>query len=226
MASPLRPWITTGTGHRRCGTARPPRTPYGASLSFATTTHLWPLPDPPSRKIPAAQPAALGTARSIPGRALASSVSGSPCQGPGTGLPPPISTSVPGTPGSSPGGSPPAPYGLRTLADSRNFFSLVEGMSVAFVHAYTNPRTLPSRRAGWASDGWPCVEQAWASASLATAPRGPRGRRPAWTAGQGHVSSDRSDGGRLLRRGFGRAVGSCLGSRCAMAEAAGYDQGP
>jgi len=98
MASPLRPWITTGTGHRRCGTARPPRTPYGASLSFATTTHLWPLPDPPSRKIPAAQPAALGTARSIPGRALASSVSGSPCQGPGTGLPPPISTSVPGTP--------------------------------------------------------------------------------------------------------------------------------
>jgi hypothetical protein len=42
--------------------------------------------------------AALEAARSIPGRALASSVSGSPYQGPGTGLPPPISTSVPGTP--------------------------------------------------------------------------------------------------------------------------------
>jgi hypothetical protein len=58
-----------------------------------------------------------GIARSIPDRALASSVSGSPCQGPGTGLPPPISTSVPGTPGSflrnSPTSNPargPTPY--------------------------------------------------------------------------------------------------------------------
>src|ERR1700741_2147332 len=42
--------------------------------------------------------AALGTARSIPGRALASSVLDSPCQGSRTGLPPPISTSVPSTP--------------------------------------------------------------------------------------------------------------------------------
>jgi hypothetical protein len=46
------PSATTGIGHRRCGTAHPPRTPYGASLSFATTTHLWPLSDPPSRKPP------------------------------------------------------------------------------------------------------------------------------------------------------------------------------
>jgi hypothetical protein len=46
------PSASTGTGHRRCGTARPPKAPYGASLSFATTTHLWPLSDPPSRKPP------------------------------------------------------------------------------------------------------------------------------------------------------------------------------
>ena len=31
---------------------RPTEHAYGASLSFATTTHLWPLPDPPSRKPP------------------------------------------------------------------------------------------------------------------------------------------------------------------------------
>ncbi len=44
--------MATGIGHRRRWPARPPGTPYGASLSFATTTHLWPLPDPPSRKPP------------------------------------------------------------------------------------------------------------------------------------------------------------------------------
>ena len=42
--------------------------------------------------------AALGTARSIPGRALASSMLDSPCQGSRTGLTPPISTPVPSTP--------------------------------------------------------------------------------------------------------------------------------
>ena len=36
--------------------------------------------------------------RSIPGRALASSMMGSPCQGPRTGLTPPISNAMPGTP--------------------------------------------------------------------------------------------------------------------------------
>ena len=41
--------------------------------------------------------AALGTARSIPSRALASSVLDSPYQGSRTGLTPPISTSVPST---------------------------------------------------------------------------------------------------------------------------------
>ena len=80
-------------------------TPYGASLSFATTTHLWPSSDPPSRGLRSAT-CRTEAARSIPGRALASSMSGSLCQGPGPGLPPPISTSVlstPSRPGRRPG---------------------------------------------------------------------------------------------------------------------------
>ncbi len=36
------------------------RTPYGASLSFATTTHLWLPSDPPSRKPPQRQPGRTG----------------------------------------------------------------------------------------------------------------------------------------------------------------------
>ena len=98
IASPLRPRHRQESGIAAAGQLAHRGTPYGASLSFATTTHLWPLSDPPSRKPPQRIPSRTGTARSIPGRALASSVSGSPCQGPGTGLPPPISTSVPGTP--------------------------------------------------------------------------------------------------------------------------------
>src|SRR5947209_16577248 len=42
----------------------------------------------------------------------------------------------------SPGGSP-APGRWETLARWIEFFSVVEGMSVTFVHAYTNPRSLP-----------------------------------------------------------------------------------
>ena len=45
--------------------------------------------------------------------------------------------------GGSPSGSPPAPHRSETPPDLEIFSSLVEGMSVAFVHAYTNPRTLP-----------------------------------------------------------------------------------
>ena len=93
------PSATTGIGHRRCGTARPPR---NALRRFTFVRHHdTPMASsrPALTEAPAAHnQAALGTARSIPSRALASSVSGSPCQGPGTGLPPPISTSVPGTP--------------------------------------------------------------------------------------------------------------------------------
>ena len=59
--------------------SRPPRT-YGF---FQTRPHGSP-PTPNQQRRPAA--------RSIPGRALASSMLGSPCQGPRTGLPPPIST--------------------------------------------------------------------------------------------------------------------------------------
>ena len=103
------PSAMTGIGHRRCGTARPPR---NALRRFTLVRHHdTPMASsrPALTEAPAAQPAALGTTRSIPGRALASSVSGSPCQGPGTGLPPPISTSVPGTPATParPTGSPP-----------------------------------------------------------------------------------------------------------------------
>ena len=97
IASPLRPRQRQEQGIAAAGRLAHQGTPYGASRSFATTTHLWPLSDPPSRKLRNAT-SRTGTARSIPSRALASSVSGSPCQGPGTGLPPPISTSVPGTP--------------------------------------------------------------------------------------------------------------------------------
>ncbi len=46
------------------------RTPYGASLSFATTTHLWLPSDPPSRN-PASTTSRQQSARSIPGRVLA-----------------------------------------------------------------------------------------------------------------------------------------------------------
>ena len=97
IALPLRPRHRQESGIAAAGRLAHRGTPYGTSLSFATTTHLWPLPDPPSRKSRSAT-SRTGTARSIPGRALASCMPGSPYQGPGTGLPPPISTSVPGTP--------------------------------------------------------------------------------------------------------------------------------
>ena len=97
IASPLRPRHRQESGIAAAGQLAHQGTPYGASLSFATTTHLWPLPDPPSRKSRSAT-SRTGTARSIPGRALASSVLDSPCQGSRTGLTPPISTSVPSTP--------------------------------------------------------------------------------------------------------------------------------
>ncbi|HEY5248573.1 MAG TPA: IS3 family transposase, partial [Dermatophilaceae bacterium] len=108
IALPLRPRHRQEPGIAAAGRLAHRGTPYGTSLSFATTTHLWPLPDPPSRKSRSAT-SRTGTARSIPGRALASSVPGSPCQGPGTGLPPPISTSVPGTPDSD------GTYGARRV---------------------------------------------------------------------------------------------------------------
>jgi len=55
---------------------------HGASLSFATTAHLRLPPDPPSRKPTGAQRPREQTARSIPGRALASSMLGPPVRAP------------------------------------------------------------------------------------------------------------------------------------------------
>ena len=50
IASPLRPRHRQESGIAAASRLAHRGTPYGASLSFATTTHLWPLPDPPSRK--------------------------------------------------------------------------------------------------------------------------------------------------------------------------------
>ena len=113
IASPLRPRHRQESGIAAAGQLAHRGTPYGASLSFATTTHLWPLPDPPSRKSRSAT-SRTGTARSIPGRALASSVLDSPCQGSRTGLTPPISTSVPSTPATPHG------YAARLRDDGRS----------------------------------------------------------------------------------------------------------
>ena len=97
IAPPIRPRYRQESGIAAASRLAHRGTPYGASLSFATTTHLWPLSDPPSRK-PANATGHRQAARSIPGRALASSMLDSPCQGSRTGLTPPISTSVPSTP--------------------------------------------------------------------------------------------------------------------------------
>src|SRR5438270_1667545 len=99
MTSPLRPRHRQESGIAAASRLAHRGTPYGASLSFATTTHLWPLPDPPSRKPPQriTKPH-WGPPGQFRDRALASSVLDSPYQGSRTGLTPPISTSVPSTP--------------------------------------------------------------------------------------------------------------------------------
>jgi len=93
------PSASTGTGHRRRGPARPPR---NALRRFTFVRHhdtSMASSRPVLTEAPAAHnQAALGTARSIPGRALASSMLDSPYQGSRTGLTPPISTPVPSTP--------------------------------------------------------------------------------------------------------------------------------
>ena len=82
IASPLRPRHRQEPGIAAAGRLAHRGTPYGTSLSFATTTHLWPLPDPPSRKSRSATNR-TGIARSIPGRALASSCRVPPVRVPG-----------------------------------------------------------------------------------------------------------------------------------------------
>jgi hypothetical protein len=51
IASPLRPRHRQEPGIAAAGRLAHRGTPYGTSLSFATTTHLWPLPDPPSQPL-------------------------------------------------------------------------------------------------------------------------------------------------------------------------------
>jgi hypothetical protein len=130
------PSVSTGIGHRRRGPARPPRTPYGASLSFATTTHLWPLPDPPSRKPPQriTKPH-WGPPGQFRDRALASSVLDSPCQGSRTGLTPPISAPVPSTPTN--------PFALRAQV-----FASTAASSHHRRYKATSTPKQPTRRAG------------------------------------------------------------------------------
>ena len=91
ITSPIRPRHQQEQGIAAGGQLARQRTPYGASLSFATTTHLRLPPDTPSRK-PTGPNKHRQTARSIPTRALASSVLDSPRRGSRPGLPPPIST--------------------------------------------------------------------------------------------------------------------------------------
>jgi len=90
---------------------------------------------------------------------------------------------VGGVAGGSPSGSPPAPPESRPVADSRNFFCWVEGMSVAFVHAYTISRTLPSRT------GEAMLAARWASCpsrvSTTATPRASAGGGCSWRAGPG-----------------------------------------
>jgi hypothetical protein len=90
-----------------------------------------------------------------PGRALASSMSGSPHQGPGTGFTPPISTSVPGTPGSflrnSPTSNParvPTPYpGWGILVIGSEEKSVIRPVAPAKT-AVSSPKTDPSQGKG------------------------------------------------------------------------------
>ena len=99
IASPLRPRHRQEQGIAAAGRLAHPR---NALRRFTLVRHHdTPMASsrPALTEAPAAHnQAALGTTRSIPGRALASSMLDSPCQGSRTGFTPPISTSVPSTP--------------------------------------------------------------------------------------------------------------------------------
>ena len=84
-------------GLRRCTPAHPPRTPYGASLSFGSVTHLGfhrTPPRGPNRGLPFGFSTAGDLVLQID--ALSSSVSGSLHQGPGFGLSPSYLLRLPG----------------------------------------------------------------------------------------------------------------------------------
>ena len=98
ITSPIRPPARQEQGIAATGQLTRRRPPYGASLSFATTTHLRLLSDTPSRTPTSGTPSRQQATPSIRGRALASSVLDSPCQGSSTGLSPPVSTTCPAHP--------------------------------------------------------------------------------------------------------------------------------
>ncbi len=133
------PSASTGIGHRRRGPARPPR---NALRRFTLVRHHnTPMASsrPALTETPAAHnQAALGTARSIPGRALASSMLDSPYQGSRTGLTPPISTPVPSTPAS--------PYGLSSVRQPRIPTATPYGRSMDTLRI-TRPPRAPKRPA-------------------------------------------------------------------------------
>ena len=80
---------------------------YGTSLSFATTTHPWLPSDTSSRKPRSAQQAALGPPGELRAATLPLQCWVPPCQGPRSGLPPPISYVMPCVPPPRPTGSAP-----------------------------------------------------------------------------------------------------------------------
>jgi hypothetical protein len=163
MASPLRPRDRQESGIAAAWRLAPRGTPYGASLSFATTTHLWPFPDPPSRKPPQriTKPhwGPPGQFRAAP---LPLQCWIPPVRAPGQDFhlrsqhpypAHPISTrstislrSSPGNPGAIPN-----PRASSSASRSNSVVLLfvvliLDGMTISFVHAYTLPGTDP--RAG------------------------------------------------------------------------------
>ncbi len=177
--SPIRPQHQQEQGIAAGGQLARQGTPYGASLSFATTTYLRLPSDPPSRE-PRSANSRTGTARSTPGRALASSVLGSPCQGPRTGLPPPISNAMPGTPPVAPAAPGTAPFSGQN--DAGEYGGLLSGQ---FVGRLTRTGLLGKMRR-WGRPSWlglessgptrqpPCDSPGWATFEPALSPASPR----------------------------------------------------
>jgi hypothetical protein len=87
IPSPLRLHLRRESGFAAARRLTQMRTPYGASLSFDTVAHLRLPPDIPSR---AHRGFATGKDLVLQIDALVTSVSGSPRQGPGFGLAPPV----------------------------------------------------------------------------------------------------------------------------------------
>ena len=155
MTSPLRPRHRQESGIAAAGRLAHRGTPYyGASLSFATTTHLWPLPDPPSRKPPQRitkphwGPPGQFRAAPLPLRCWIP-----PIRAPGQDSHLRSQHPCPAHPAARLAARRRRRTDQDQLADSKNFFSLVEGMNVSFVHARGRdagcpaaPRADPSER--------------------------------------------------------------------------------